>query len=108
MEYVTERLIEQVCEALIQSDIGPIDSHALSKAYTKDYVRDAQHRLILQPIVEKLQVQLSNGEGVKACFDQALSCLRDRPRQLLGYAAGNLINLFNQLGVTLWGTTFLT
>ena len=59
MEYVTERLIEQVCEALIQSDIGPIDSHALSKAYTKDYVRDAQHRLILQPIVEKLQAQLA-------------------------------------------------
>ena len=106
MEYVTERLIEQVCEALIQSDIGPIDSHALSKAYTKDYVRDAQHRLILQPIVEKLQVQLSNGEGVKACFDQALSCLRDRPRQLLGYAAGNLINLFNQLGVNLDGYDF--
>ena len=106
MEYVTERLIEQVCRALRQDDISLIDSHALSKAYTKDYLRDAQHRLILKPIVEKLQAQLGDGEAVKVCLDRALTRLKARPRQLPGYTAGNLINLFNQLGVDLGGYDF--
>ena len=106
MEYVTNRLVEGVSKALCTGDIGLIDSYALSLAQTKEYLRNIQQRLILKPIVEQLQAQLGDGEAVKACLDQALSRLKARSRQIPGYAAGNLLKLFNQLGVDLEGYDF--
>jgi len=106
MEFVTEQLIERVCEELIRGEIGLIDSYALSKAQTKDYLRNTQLRLIVKPVVEQLQTQLGNAEAVKAHFDQILLALKARLFQPPGYAAGNLINLFSQLNVNLSGYDF--
>lgn len=106
MEYVTERLVEQVCEELMRSEIRLIDSHALSKAQTKDYLRNAQCRLILKPVLDQLQVRLGSREAVKHHLDQMLALLKARSSQAPGYAAGNLLNLFNHLGVNLSGYDF--
>lgn len=106
MEYVTERLIDQVCDHLIGGTLGVIDSHALSQAHTKDYLRNAQYQLILQPILAQLQQQLGGQQAVKACLDQTLALLKARPFQPPGYGAGNLLNLLNQMGVNLSGYDF--
>ncbi|MEM1256706.1 MAG: adenylate/guanylate cyclase domain-containing protein [Cyanobacteria bacterium P01_H01_bin.21] len=101
MEYVTERLINQICGELVRGNIGLLDSHALSKAQTTDYLRIIQQRLILKPIIERLQRPLGHSETVKACLDRALSSLKSLSCPSLGYAAGNLLNLFHQAGVNL-------
>lgn len=106
MEYVTERLIDQLCGELIRGEIGIIDSHALSQAHTKDYLRHIQQRLILQPTLGQLQRQLGDQPAVKAGLDQTLALLKARPSQPAGYGAGNLLNLLNQLGVNLSGYDF--
>jgi WD40 repeat protein/class 3 adenylate cyclase len=106
MEYVTEGLIDQVCDELIRSDICLLDSHALSQAHTKDYLRNAQYRLILQPILAQLQQRLGGHQAAKSCLDQALALLRARPFQPPGYGAGNVLNLLNQMGVNLSGYDF--
>ncbi|MBW4486137.1 MAG: hypothetical protein KME14_26750 [Tildeniella torsiva UHER 1998/13D] len=106
MEYVTERLVDRVCGELIGGDIGLLDSHALSQAHTKDYLRNAQYRLILQPILAQLQQRLGGQQAAKACLDQALALLKARPFQPPGYGAGNLLNLLNQMGVNLSGYDF--
>ncbi len=50
LEYVTERLVERVCEEITLGKVNLFRSHALMKAQAKDYVRESQVRLILKPI----------------------------------------------------------
>ncbi len=97
MEYVTENLIEQVFAELSQGKPDFINTHALIKAQSKDYLRQSQVRLILQPLAEKLWAQPGSREAVQACLQQTLSELRQSPVGQGGYGAGNLINLLGQL-----------
>jgi hypothetical protein len=114
MEYVTERLIEQVCQEISTVEIVFFDRYALMKAQTKDYLRDAQIRLILQPIADRLLAIFGNKESIKNCLIQILSKLRmssgiaaptpgstealhSSPKP--GYAGGNVLNLFWQLQI---------
>ena len=106
MEYVTDKLIEQVCEELFRHEIILFNSHALGKAQTTDYVRNAQNRLILKPIADKLLALLGSQEEVKHRLERVLQTLQAQSSQKPGYAAGNFIKLFEQLGVNLSGYDF--
>jgi WD40 repeat protein len=101
MEYVVERFIEQICQEVKQATIHCLRSHALLKAQAKDYVRDIQLRLIVQPILTNLR----ESQGGRANLVQLLLELlktqqRSAPLQP-GYFAGNVINLLRQLNVDL-------
>lgn len=65
MEYVTERLIEQVLQEVQQGRIICLKSYALLKVQTKDYVRDAQIRLIVQPILTILLEAIGGRDNLK-------------------------------------------
>jgi len=52
MEYITDRLVKQVCEDYYSK--MALFSHALIKAQAKDYVRDTQICLILKPVLDRL------------------------------------------------------
>jgi len=52
MEYVTSRLIEGMSDELKRDELKLFNQYALIKATAKDYIRDTQVRLILQPIAE--------------------------------------------------------
>ena len=121
MEYVTERLIEQVCQEISTVEIVFFDRYALMKAQTKDYLRVAQIRLILQPITDRLLALLGNKESIKNCLIQILLKLRmssgvaaltpgstealhSSPKP--GYAGGNVLNLFWQLQIDPIGSDF--
>jgi WD40 repeat protein/transcriptional regulator with XRE-family HTH domain len=98
MEYVTSRLVEQVCEEIVGGTVALLDSHALIKAQTKDYLRNTQTRLILKPIADYLIAHSGSQEGIGYYLHQILAYLRSRPGRQPGYAAGNLLNLLGQLG----------
>ncbi len=122
MEYVTERLIEQVCQelnspVLFNSKISSappecspssgislpaplIHSHALLKAEAKDYLRESQMRLILNPIASRL-VAVRSPKEIKEFAQKLLVDLRSRPPLAAGYAAGTVINLLNHLKLEL-------
>lgn len=106
MEYVTERLIAQVSAELGRGEIGWCDRYALSKAQTKDYLRNTQGRLILQPVVEHLLATLGTKEVAQQKLDIVLSHLKAQAPRQPGYGAGNLINLLSQLAVNLSGYDF--
>lgn len=89
MEYVTEQLIEQVIAELNHlnnSDLSRFNTHALIKATAKDYVRQTQTRLILQPILNCLDKPAEQ-------FASLLTIIKVRSQLSSGYAAGNLLNL---------------
>ncbi|MHC0067053.1 WD40 domain-containing protein [Nostoc sp. UIC 10890] len=106
MEYVIDRLIEQVYQEIQAGEISLFDSCALIKAQAKDYVRNAQIRLILQPIADKLLNHFGSQENVQNSLNQLLLKLRSFYLRKPGYAAGNLLNLLWQLHLDISGYDF--
>jgi WD40 repeat protein len=102
MEYVTERLIQKICTEFVTQQLDVLQSHSLIRVQTKDYVREIQVRLILQPVMEWLLLCYGNVSEVE---DRARQLLAQQ-RQKTGYAAGNLINFLVQLKVDLRGSDF--
>jgi hypothetical protein len=77
MEYMTERLIEQVCEEVQRGEVGLLNTHALMKAQAKEYVRNSQVRLILGEVVERLSQQMGSREAVVEQLTAILAGLRE-------------------------------
>ncbi|MEM9509343.1 MAG: NB-ARC domain-containing protein [Cyanobacteria bacterium P01_E01_bin.35] len=108
MEYVTDRLIERVSHELSQANtpLNIFHSYALIKTTVKDYIRDSQFRLILEPIATKLGYafvsQLAKELQLKKVLQQIKTQIPLKP----GYAAGNLINLGCYLELDLSGWDF--
>ncbi|PSB22637.1 hypothetical protein C7B76_03065 [filamentous cyanobacterium CCP2] len=103
MEYATDQLIEQICEE-IQSSFASssvtyllLKNLALLKTQAKDYIRETQVRLVLQPILDRLREAFVHLSLIEETLLQRLSELRHKPSLEVGYAGGNLLNLLCQL-----------
>ena len=105
MEYVTERVIEKVHEELISRQLKLFNTHPLIQASAKDYIKEDQIRLILQPIIDRLKEScgLEPRNSLKNRLPQLLKNLN---REIDGYRAGNLINLMRYAGIDLSGMNF--
>jgi WD40 repeat protein len=106
MEYVTQQLIEQVCQEITTTKIDLFKSHAVLKAQAKDYVRDTQSRLILNPIAKRLLSNFESSRSLENQLNLILISLRGKPARETGYAAGNVINLLRHMQTDLSGWDF--
>ncbi|NJK50690.1 hypothetical protein HC931_23525 [Candidatus Gracilibacteria bacterium] len=106
MEYAIGEFIEQIVREIAQQKLNLFKSHALAKATAKDYIRNTQIRLILQPAIDKLLAILGSSLSLENCLTQCLSLLRGKPHQEIGYAGGNILNLLRQLQVDVSGYDF--
>ena len=120
MEYVTDRLVERIYEELSEKSGGksphpPIppsphlplfQTHALIKTTLKDYVRESEIRLILQPIADQLGTTCQTAKALADKIQAILGWLRDESTPLSGYGGGNLINLCRYLPFDLTGYDF--
>lgn len=104
MEFVTDYLITAVCTEIQTRTTIHLNHHALIKADAPEYVRQAQIQFILHPIATRLQRIYSKPELVHL-LQEVLVSLRTTPMGN-GYAAGNIINLLIQLGISLQGFDF--
>jgi WD40 repeat protein len=106
MEYVTERFIGQIEQEIISGELELFRTHALIEAQTKDYLRDAQIQLILQPLIDRLLTHFSTRSHLELHLSKILTTLRHQTDKITGYAAGNLLNLFCHLKTDLQGFDF--
>ncbi|MBW4466599.1 MAG: pentapeptide repeat-containing protein [Pegethrix bostrychoides GSE-TBD4-15B] len=97
MEYVIDQLVEQISQEIQASVPKTLRSHALLRVAAKDYIRDIQSQLILQPILTQLQSEPST------VLWRFLSQLQHKPASEVGYAGGNLLNLILQIQPELQG-----
>jgi WD40 repeat protein/predicted ATPase/DNA-binding SARP family transcriptional activator len=117
-EYLTNYLIEHICREIegAKATASPFASphsllmrHALLKAQAKEYVRQSQERLIVQPIVSRLAARLGRTAFVEH-LAHILESLRveshGRAAAMPGYAAGNVLNLLLHMGVDVSGYDF--
>ncbi|MEP0752771.1 AAA family ATPase [Trichocoleus sp. Lan] len=120
MEYITERLIAQVCEEIQHLEVGNgellaenqrplisiLHSHALLKPQGKDYIREIQIQQIVKTVLNTLMTRLHGQYNVERHLTQLLSKLRNEWSRQPGYAGGNILNLLVQLQKDLTGYDF--
>jgi WD40 repeat protein len=124
-EYVTARLVAQVVAELVEADTmtervpsgrevawSPphlvtqpwLNRYPLLQAQAKEYVRQSQARLIVQPVAEQLAAL--GTQRLPQRFHTYLADLRATQPHAPGYAAGNLLNLLRALRLELTGYDF--
>ncbi len=81
-------------------------THALIKATSKDHIRDTQKQLIIQPLLEKLLIELGSQKKLVILLQNMLEQQRHQAAILTGYAGGNVLNLLTFLQVDLRGYDF--
>ncbi len=96
MEYMIEQLVKRFYEDISAHELTFFNRYALIKAQAKDYIREAQIRLILQPVKDKLLAAFENQQNLENHLNRLVVALRGKSGEG-GYAAGNLLNLFWQL-----------
>ena len=101
MEYTTTRLVNAVCEDILHKRWKFLRDYALVKAQSKDYIRQAQIRLILQPIIDNLLLSLESYNQIQKRFQAILNEFRAIAPLQPGYVGGNIINLLVQMQIDL-------
>lgn len=106
IEYMTNRLVDEVCSEIETENIDLFRCYALMKATAKDYVRDTQIRLILQPVINGLIAVFRSKKNLENQLNQILAKLRERSPLEISYTAGNVFNLLCHLETDLIGYDF--
>ena len=105
LEYIINRLVEQVCEEIRTESFNLFNSYALIKATTKDFVRQSQIEFLLKPVAARLNTLIRH-RSIEDWAEQTLSKLREQTQPLKGYTAGNILNLLCYLKIDLKGYNF--
>ena len=105
IEFMTEILIHHAEDELISTNFKILNTHALLKALSKDYIREIQIRLVLNRVHERLKSTF--GEQSEEYLKRTvLKKIRDVFHTKPGYAAGNVLNILCQIGGDLSGCDF--
>ena len=99
IEYIINQLINELCQEIKTGQIELLNSYSLSKATSKDYIRKAQVRLIIQPLLKRLlQVkEVGGSRNIKNQLKQILSNWQQIFPQAPGYLGGNILNILCEL-----------
>ncbi|WP_404785339.1 NB-ARC domain-containing protein [Altericista sp. CCNU0014] len=106
MEYVAERSIDQMLEEIQTQTLKLFNSHALTKAQAKDYIRASQIRVLLSRLAEQLTDRFGTRKELESQLQNILLVLHAQFSATPGYAAGNLIDLMRYLKFDLAGYDF--
>ncbi len=106
MEYVTNLLIERVCQEIETGELVLLNSLGLLKAQAKEYIIKNQISFIIQPIIDRLLTVFKTKSNLEIRLGQIISKLRVQSPEESGYAAGNILNLLCQLQTNLSGYDF--
>ena len=96
LEYVTQVLVEQVSEQIRHAVWEHLISYALEQAGARDYVRQAQERLFVAPVLLRLYAIYRGTKAVEEQLLQLLSQLREWDQERQGYGPNNLIMLLRE------------
>ncbi len=106
LEYVTERLVQQVSKEIEESRFNLLGKYALMQAQAKEYIRASQVRLIIKPLVARLLRKIGGKEEVEQHLIHLTELVRSLPRVQHGYGGGNLINILASVKGDVRGSDF--
>jgi WD40 repeat protein len=101
MEYTTAKFVALICTEIERQQPIALNTHALIQADRHEYIRQAQIRLILEPIRQQLLTSIGAPAKIGSQLRQILSQWRqDRPLYP-GHLVGNILNLLIYLKLDL-------
>ena len=101
MEYVTTDFIDKVSQEIISRDISLLQSHVLLKATAPDFIQEIQKRLIIQPILERLEIILVSKNQIETHLMNLVDNYRGKSPYFTGYVIGNIINLLSHFSTAI-------
>jgi WD40 repeat protein len=101
MEYVTSRFVDRICTEIEQQQPFLLNTHPISQANAKEYLRQAQLRLIVQPAIDRLRTNIGNPQQLGTHLQSILAKWRSSNSRQPGYLAGNLLNFLTYLKLDL-------
>lgn len=95
-QYSTEQLIQISCQELKNKSAYYLRSHCLMRVDSLEHIRNAQKKIIIQPITKNLEKFL----GKEHAENLMMEIIRNTQKtlRLPGYIAGNIINLMSEMG----------
>lgn len=97
MEYVSEQLVKRMCEEIIHKRLALFTTHAIMKAQSKDYIRDSQIRMLMQPLLERLLIHFEYEQRLEQHLYLLVQLLKEKPFATHRYSGGNLVNVLRYL-----------
>jgi len=93
LEYVTAHLVEQLAGEIVQGRRLLLREHGLCQAQAKDYVRQTQERLLVVPLLARLQSSAPEHVDVEQRLRSLLEEVRSWAEDRQGYGPANLVTL---------------
>jgi WD40 repeat protein len=106
MEFVTDKFVQKIARELIGLQPDFLEHYAILKAQSKDYIRQAQVRSILEAIADRLLLELGSKSVIETRIQTLLRNQRKAAPIQRSYLAGNLINLLVHFNFNLDGYDF--
>src|SRR6266571_3675743 len=97
LEDVTGRLVRTASQEIVQGRLQLLREQSLSQAQAKDYVRQTQERLLLAPLLARLQSSVPGHVEVEPRLRSLLSEVRELAEAVQGYGPANLVALLRRL-----------
>jgi WD40 repeat protein/transcriptional regulator with XRE-family HTH domain len=97
MEYLTDELGERFSKEIVLGEPQHLRQVALAQAQAKDYVREIQVRLLVQPLLKRLRAELGANAQVEAHLLRLLAQFRVEDAATQGYGPANVITLLKAL-----------
>ena len=97
LEYTTTRLIGAAVSEIERGHLQLLIDHGLELANSKEYIREAQVRLIVTPLLARLHSSFPEPSAIQARLLALLEPLRGQSDEYQGYAPANLLALSARL-----------
>ncbi|MEL7408726.1 MAG: WD40 repeat domain-containing protein [Cyanobacteria bacterium J06558_2] len=95
-EYLLAQFAGIICHEIETENINWLNTHALLKVDSYEWLSSEQAKYIIDPIIRRLQEKLGSEDKVEKKLDRILEILKDYPLEPI-YAPGNIINLLLHL-----------
>ncbi len=105
LEYLTDQLVNDLVQEVVNAHSRLLNSHALIKTQSKEYLRQSQIRLLLEPLAHRLLGTLGSQPALIDHLLRLLAAYRQSP-PVRGYAAGNILNLLGSVRAEIAGSDF--
>lgn len=103
MEYVTGRFVDRICTEIEEQQPFLLNTHAIAQANAKEYIRQAQLRLIVKPALDRLRTSIGNPQRIGDRLRLMMANWRTTNSRQPGYLTGNLLNFLIYLKLDLTG-----
>ena len=90
-EYINRRLLTEFCEEVKTNTVRLANKVAFIEATAKDYIRESQTRLLLLPLINKVENLFVTEKRLEEQLSEIIDFFRGSTTN--GYIAGNILNL---------------